>query len=610
MNEYHYSPNILARWRPPVKEWDPDPRKPFLVEVLKQAVFSNLVDWVFLRYFKNSLAVMCEAWLKRQKIDPTINTSKNYHKLQDEFFKVLAHINRGFECEVNANWKAGVGLFINLWHAIEKEEEAQWIDHKAERRKGDPVSRYELAAEPKQDAADAFLISMFRKGRRIKEHTLAVAQKIDAQQSRFFVSLFEIEEHRTFTETKITLINNTQEEWLNSRLSSKLGLGKELAFLEETFGASVATLHEAHRIILSGNAKVWLINDFFRLHKRHWGYLLETLTGGHVAFERLFGSVITTLVIGRDRKTFEVREEDAEELFKMFWKNKLTLPFNQAERIACMLHEAVINTGEYHRYNKAAALFHALEAADKGGKRYKTLQEAETVLRAVDPWVKELIAYPVNETGVDFSELHYPLANEKEYEVLLAKLTYFLKLEMEIHQIVESIFWYYIQTFGDLVRAYQIQQKKRMTGEEQAQIKEIAFRNHLLPEETNFLVYAPDRCYIGKELQYFQEFAALRRGEITEIRFEKKTQQIKKNYVTPPLRVRRDLTQRCGRYGKLLGDLYDKQRDEVHSHVKMIWNPPKIQITDLDYLAVIRPRTAYEITITSAEPRKPRERWE
>ena len=82
--------------------------------MLKKAVYTKMVDFVFLRHFKNSLSLMCEAWLKRKGIDPTINTSKNFHNLQDEFFKVLAHINRGFECAVHADWKAGVGSLISL----------------------------------------------------------------------------------------------------------------------------------------------------------------------------------------------------------------------------------------------------------------------------------------------------------------------------------------------------------------------------------------------------------------------------------------------------------------------------------------------------------------
>ena len=81
---------------------------------------------------------MCEVWLKRKGIDPMINTSKNFHKLQDEFFKVLAQINRGFEMEVNAEWKTGVGKLMELWKKIQKQGEAKWIDHKQERRKACP----------------------------------------------------------------------------------------------------------------------------------------------------------------------------------------------------------------------------------------------------------------------------------------------------------------------------------------------------------------------------------------------------------------------------------------------------------------------------------------
>jgi len=54
-----------------------------------------------------------------------INANKNYHKLQDEFFKVLAHMNRGFELEVNADWKRGVGKLMALWEDIKEEGAAQ-----------------------------------------------------------------------------------------------------------------------------------------------------------------------------------------------------------------------------------------------------------------------------------------------------------------------------------------------------------------------------------------------------------------------------------------------------------------------------------------------------
>ena len=160
---------FLVKREPSRKEWEEDPRKPFLIQVIKQAVLDNLVELEFLFYFKNSLAVMCEIWLRRAGIDPLINTSKNFHKLQDEFFKVLAHINRGFELEVNADGKVGVGRLIGLWKSISREGSAQWIDHREERRKGDPASRFELKEEPKQDVADAFWVNMFKKGRKIKD---------------------------------------------------------------------------------------------------------------------------------------------------------------------------------------------------------------------------------------------------------------------------------------------------------------------------------------------------------------------------------------------------------------------------------------------------------
>jgi len=242
-----------------------------------------------------------------------INANKNYHKLQDEFFKVLAHMNRGFELEVNADWKNGVGKLMALWEDIKEEGTAQWIDHKEERREGDPASRYELEEEPKQDMADAFWVSVFKKGRRWKENTCKTAENIDGQQSRFFISSFEIDEQKTFTETKMNLIIKTQEEWLNATLSSKLGLKRSNAFLEETIASSLRKTNVAHEVIIEGNAKLWLIKHFFQLSRRDWNYLLGTLTGGHVALERLFGSLIATLTLGHNRKSFELREDDAED---------------------------------------------------------------------------------------------------------------------------------------------------------------------------------------------------------------------------------------------------------------------------------------------------------
>ena len=267
----------LTLWYPVEREWDPDPHKPFFVEVLKKAVYTKVVDFMFLRHFKNSLAIMCEAWLRRKGIDPGINTSKNFHTLQDEFFKVLAHINRGFERTVDADWQAALGVLISLRNNINKEPEARWFDHEEERRKGDPASRFELLEEPKQDCADTFWIAMFKRGMKIKADTLSAARHIDGRQSRFFASVFDIEEHKTFTETVLAIITDTQEAWLDTTLSSKLGIKRGLDFQEETIAASLKQLRNAERIILEGNARFWLINDFFRLYKRRWKYLLELL---------------------------------------------------------------------------------------------------------------------------------------------------------------------------------------------------------------------------------------------------------------------------------------------------------------------------------------------
>jgi len=560
----------IVKWEPPRKEWEPDPQKPFLVHVFKKAVFSNLVDLEFLIYFKNSLAIMCEVWLKRKGIDPLINTSKNFHKLQDEFFKVLAHINRGFELEVNADWKGGVGRLMELWKSIEREGEAQWIDHKEERRKDDPASRYELKEEPKQDLADAFWVSMFKKGRKWKENTLEIAAKIDGQQSRFFVSSFESDEQKTFTETKINLINNTQEEWLNNTLSSKLGLKRGYDFWEETFAPSLQMLKKANEIIMEGNAKLWLIKNFFQLYRRDWIYLLETLTGGHVALERLFGSLIVTLILDYDRRSFELKEDDAERLFKVFWESDLRLPFEKAENVLRTLHQSIITTEEYRIYIDAATILHALQIPGLNGRKYKTYYETATVLRALDKSVKNVIKYDIHEAEADLTDLEYPINNDGRCTQLISKLELLLKIEMEIHKIVEDVFWNVTETFSDLVKAYKIQQKKGVSKEEKEELKKIAKKHHLRLEEKNFLMYAPDRCYIGKEFEYFREAGETDTGTSIKLCFEKRTQKVKKNYIIPPLHIRRELTTLCGRHGKLIGDIHDKKSKKTFRDVKMI----------------------------------------
>lgn len=609
-HEVRDTTNFIVKWKPPKREWEPEPEKPFLIQVLKKGIFNELVDREFIVYFKNSLSIMCEVWLKRKGIDPTINTSKNFHKLQDEFLKVLAHINRGFELEVNADWKKGVGKLMEIWKRIEKEANAQWIDHQEERRKGDPASRYELKEEPKQDLADAFWVSLFKKGLKWKETMLGIAQKIDTQQSRFFFASFDIDEQKTFTETKINLLNIPQEAWLQNTLSGKLGLRRRYDFLEETFGSSLEKVKDAHNIITEGNAKLWLINYFFQLHKRDWLYLLGTLTGGHVALERLFGCLIATLLIGRDRKAFELKEDEAEEFFTVFWQNDLTLPFEKAENVLRGLHQSIINTEEYKIYREAAMLLHALQASDTYGKSYKTCYEAEPVLQTLCTPVKKIISYPIHDGEHDYADLQFPINSEKRYVQLLSKLELLLKLEMEVHKVVEDIFWNVIETFSDLVRAYKIQTKKELSGTAQETLKAIAHKHHLRPEENNFLMYASDRCYIGKELRYFRGSEKKGDEKTIELYFETRTQKIKKNYITPPLRIRRELIRICGRYGKLIGDIRDKKTKETFPGLKMVWNPPKIQLTDLRYRSAIHPLTPYEIKITSAEPRKPREKWE
>lgn len=539
-----------------------------------------------------------------------INTSKNFHKLQDEFFKVLAQINRGFEMEANAEWKTGVGKLMELWQKIQREGEAKWIDHKRERRKGDPASRYELKEEPKQDVADAFWINMFRKGRKWKEDALRRAEGIDREQSRFFISSFEIDEQKTFTETKVSLLNNTQESWLNETLSAKLGLRRDYNFLEETFAPSLKMMKVANGIIMEGNAKLWLIKNFFKLTRRKWNYLLGTLTGGHVALDRLFGCVISTLLLGYNRKSFELGEDEAGELFKLFWENNLQLPCKKAKEALRALHQSIINAKEYKIYLDAATILHSLRISGFDGRRYKTYHEATTVLQALDESVKNVIEYNLSEAETEFAHLRYPIENERSYRQLILKLELLLKLEIEIHKVAEEIFWNVTETFSYLMRAYKIQQKKEPSEKEKEELKKIAKKYHLRYDEKNFLSYAPDRCYIGKELGYFRETGKTGTKTPNELYFEKRTQKIKKDYLTPPLHIRKKLTIYCGRHGKLIADLHDKKSKKTFRDVKMVWNSSKIRITDLRYKSAIGPHTLYEIKITRAEPRKPRERWE
>lgn len=603
-----------VKWQPPRKEWDPDPKKPFLVQVIKKAIFSKLLDLEFLFYFKNSLAVMCEIWLKRVGIDPLINASQNFPSLQDEFFKVLAQINRGFELEVHADWKGGVGKLIELWKSIEREGEAQWFDWKKERRKGDPASRFELKEEPKQDVADAFWARMFRQGRKWRKEALALAEAIDAQQARFFITPLESDEHKTFTDTRTHVLRNTQEPWVYNTLSVKRGLTPGYDFLGETFAVSARMMREVRKIILEGNAKLWLVKHFFQLNRREWIYLLRTITGGHLPLERLFGNLITTIILKHDRKSFELKEEDAGELFRVFWMHGLTLPYARAEQAIRFLHESLATVKDYKIFADAFMLLAAFHnAGTNGGKRYKNFSEMSSrTLSALDKEIQHIVRYPIYETDSDLSGLDVPIDTEKKYQLLITKLELIVSLELEIHRVVEKNFWQFIETFSDLIRAYKIQKKRTLSEEEKAVLGNIAQKYHIRPDERNFLSYAPDRCYVGKEVDFFnanvsQEGQAEAPGELI---FTKRTQKIKQDYLIPPIHIRRELISRGGRYGKIIADITDKKTNKTFVDAKLIWTPAKIQITDLRYHAKILPRTIYEVRIKSALPRKLREKWE
>jgi len=599
---------FLIKWQPPHKEWDFDPEKPFLVQVIKKAIFSQLVDRDFLFYFKNSLAVMCEIWLRRAGIDPLINAHKNFHILQDEFFKVLAHINRGFELEVKGDWKCGVGRLIELWKEIEREGEPKWKDHREERRKGDPASRFELKEEPKQEIADAFWVSMFRKGRKWAKEILNLAETIDAQQARFFISSFDLEENKTFTATKITILRNTQERWLLNTLSSKLGFKPGYTFWRETFASSFNKIREAQEIIQESNAKLWLIKNFFQLQRRQWFPLLRILTSGHASLERLFGNVIATFLLQHDRSSFELKEEEAGELFRIFWTHGLKLPWSQAEHVIRLLHEAIINTKEYRVYLTALMLLSALQTSEKN-RRYKAFSEARRILSAFEKEIRDLVEFPIHNISEDnFSALQFPIDTEKKYQLLISKLKLFLKLQFDIHRVVESIFWKFTETFSDLVRAYKIQKKKNLSEKEKEDLNSIIQKYHLRPDENNFLSYAADRCYVGKEPGYFKA----EEGQETEgeLFFEKKTQKVKKDFLIPPIHIRRELSLLCGRYGKLIADITEKKTRTTFFNVKLTLTAFKIQITDARYRSKIKPKTLYAIKIKQALPRHPREKWE
>lgn len=599
----------IARWKPIRKEWEPDPGKPFLVQVLRQAVFNRLVHQEFLRYFRNSLALMCEVWLKRKNIDPLINTSKNFHVLQDEFFKVLAHINRGFELEVNADWRTGVGRLMELWKCIEQRPDPQWIDHHEERRKGDPASRFELIREPGQDAADAFWVRMFKQGRKCKEDLLSAAEAIDAQQAKFFSSPFHLDEHRTFTDTKVRVVRSAQEQWVSATLSAKLGFPPRPDLLEETVASSIDTLKTARRIITEANARLWLLRRFFNLSRRDWLYLLETLTGGHAALERLVGSVSSTLIIGRDRKSFELTEEDAAELCKAFAHQDARLPYPKAAAALRALHQSLILSEEYRVYREAFTILSGLRVVEPMGRRFKTFREARTVLQALDEKIWRVIQDNSLAGNVPpIGELQHPVDTEARYERLVEKLQALGVLELEIHRVIEEVFWQVTDTFSDLIRAYRVRTKKRLTEEERRLVDSLVHRLHLRRDEKNFLSYASDYCYLGKELTCIPNTGAPK--AYAAISFEKRTQRARPTHLIPPLWVRRELARRCGRHGKLLVEIQEKNARQRFSSVKMIWNSTKLQITDLKIRDRIKPCTLYSIQITDAEPRTLRERWE
>jgi len=439
---------------------------------------------------------------------------------------------------------------------------------------------------------------------------LQTAEDIDGQQFRFFVSSFEIDEQRTFTETKMNLIRKTQEEWLNATLSSKLGLKRGNDFLEETIASSLRKVKVAHSVITEGNAKLWLIQHFFQLSRRDWNYLLGTLTGGHVALERLFGSLIATLILGHNRKSFELREDDAEELFKLFWEHGFELSLEKAENALRALHQSIITTKEYEIYLDVSTVLYSLHVRDSWGKRYKTYDEATTVLEALNAAVKRVVDYRLDAPEADFENLRYPIKNEKSYSQFIEKLVLLVEIEIEIHKVVEDIFWHVTGTFSDLIKAHRIQQQQEVSEEEKEELTKITKKHHLWGGEKSFLMYAPDRCYIGKELDYFREPGATGATASTEIFFEKRTQKSKNNYLTPPFPIRKKITLLCGKYGKLIGDIHDKKSNKTFHDVKMIWNPSKLQITDLKFKPLIKPFAEYAITITRVEPRKPREKWE
>jgi hypothetical protein len=230
----------------------------------------------------------------------------------------------------------------------------------------------------------------------------------------------------------------------------------------------------------------------------------------------------------------------------------------------------------------------------------------------LDKEINHVVSHHIYEADVDLSGLEVPINTEKKYRLLIAKLELVVSLEMEIHKVVEEIFWKVIETFSDLIKAYKIQKKRKLSEEEKEALKKVAQKYYLRLEEKNFLSYAPDRCYVGKELGYFNVKVS-REGHAEtpgELFFEKKTQKIKKDYLIPPIHIRRELISLYGRYGKIIADITDKKKNKVFPDAKLIWTPAKMQVTDRRYQRKIKPHTLYMIKIKQALPRKLREKWE
>ncbi|MCX8011636.1 MAG: hypothetical protein N3A64_00560, partial [Desulfobacterota bacterium] len=347
----------------------------------------------------------------------------------------------------------------------------------------------------------------------------------------------------------------------------------------------------AQEVIQEGNAKLWLIKNFFQLQRRQWFSLLRILTSGHASFERLFGNVIATFLLQHDRSSFELKEEDAVELFRIFWTHQLKLPESQAENIVRLLHEAVVNTKEYKVYLISLMLLSALQTSGGTEIRYKTFSEAGRVLNAFEKEISNIVEFPIYAPESEFSDLKLPINTERKYQLLISKLKLFLSLQLNIHRVVEDIFWKFTVTFSDLLRAYKIQKKKKPSEKEKEDLNLIIQKYHLRPDEDNFLSYVAEFCYVGKEPGYFKVVEKEDPELGGELFFEKQTQKVKKDFLIPPIHIRRELSLLCGRYGKLIADITEKKTKKTFSDVKLTLTAFKIQITDTRYRAAIKPKT-------------------